>query len=69
MRTESVDSMVADILEKVTLAKQRLDEATAAADALPASEGKEVRELLEPPQRHLETSVARLQQWLQAPPA
>ena len=69
MRTESVNSIVANILEKVALAKQRLDEAMDAAEGLPSGESQELQDILQPSEKHLRTSVARLQKWLDAPPA
>ena len=69
MRTESVESSVADILEKVTVAKQHLKEAMDAAEALPPGESREIQEVLEPSRNHLRTAVARLQKWLDTPPA
>ena len=48
MRTGSFKSRVAELLEKVTLARQHLEEATDAAEALPSEESQEIQDVLSP---------------------
>lgn len=69
MRTGSFKSRVAELLEKVTLARQHLEEATDAAEALPSGETQEIQDVLSPSRKHLRTAVGRLQKWMEAPQA
>ncbi|CAN5476411.1 hypothetical protein BH24GEM3_BH24GEM3_02150 [soil metagenome] len=68
MRTESVNSKLAYILDKVAVAKQHVDEAMADADALPEEEGEEVQAQLGPVQNHLRAAVGSLKKYIEASP-
>lgn len=68
MRTESVDSILVEILEKATHAEERLREALKKADTLPKPEADETRRLLGPADRELRAGMERLRAWVETPP-
>ncbi len=69
MRTESVNSRLVGILEKVAVAKQHVDEAMSHAEALPEEESAEVRAQLGPAHNHLRAAVGSLKKYVETPPA
>ncbi len=68
MRTDSVNSKLVYILDKLTTAKQHVDEAFENADGLPEAESAEVQAQLGPAQNHLSAAVASLRKYIKAAP-
>ena len=68
MRTDSVNSKLVYILDKLTTAKQHVDECMTNAEQLPEEESEVVQAQLGRAQNHLRAAVGTLRKYIEAAP-
>ncbi len=68
MRTDSVNSKLVYILDKLATAKQHVDECMENAEQLPEEESEVVQAQLGPAQNHLRAAVGSLRKYIEAAP-